>query len=137
MAESAHIEMHVEHRHWASDQALWRDSQAIWEKEIDAAFVALRQAQTALEEHRQALGEHTKAIKAEERAAADHEHALAEFERSGVRGSGEELLRMSKLHKQRAERHVRLRDVNERLKQHQHRVMAQVGLLLHALGSAV
>jgi hypothetical protein len=137
MAESAHIEMHVDHRHWSGERALWQETDAIWQKEIEAAFESLRQAQTALEEHRQALLEHAKAIRAEDKASAEHEHALSECELGTVRGGGEELIKMAKLHKQRAERHARMREVTERLKRHHHTVMAQAGLLLKALRAAV
>jgi folate-dependent tRNA-U54 methylase TrmFO/GidA len=136
MVQNIHIEMHNDHRHWLSDHAMWQDDLELWQKEIEQALAGLRDAEATLRVHSQGLQVHASEMEAEKKATTEHEHRLAEFER-GAFGSSEPLLRMSKSHEEMAAQHARRRSAHERLKRHQHIVMAEAALLSKALARSV
>jgi hypothetical protein len=128
MAEGTHVDMHKDHRQWASEMAMWREDVNLWEEECRKALAQLSPLEIALRQYAEALDDHRETTQAHEGRLKEHEHALAEFER-GKKVDELTLLRLAKTHREEAERHGRQRGIHERLKRHHYTMMAHWALL--------
>jgi hypothetical protein len=134
MSGNVHAAMHAEHKQWANEAALWRDDVGVWLEEIRSALADLGRLEAILRQHEKALKSHAAAVRLHEQGQKRHEHLLAEHERGGTE---EQLVALSKAHLQEAARQAEQRGAHERVKKHQHTVMARWALLLRALGEAM
>ena len=126
----SHAGLHTDHKHWSSQETLWEDEARIWLKEIDATLADSKKLETILSEHRKAMESHHEKLCALRQGRAAHEHALADYEQGG---QGETLIAMAAAHEQEAEQHDRLYRAHERVKRHQHTLLAYWRLLFKAL----
>ena len=126
----SHAEMHTDHQQWTIEEALWEDEARVWLKEMDTAQAELQKLGEVLGEQRASLEAHAEAIRSLRAKRASHESALADYERGG---RGERLIAMATKHEHEAEKHLHQRHAHERVKQHQHTLMAHWRLLFKAL----
>jgi chromosome segregation ATPase len=134
MATATHAEMHAEHRNWSTEHAMWRDEIQLWREELQKARSELSSLEAILRDHEQALDAHLETISEHEAAEHEHEQALAAYRSESA---DEKLVRMAPIHESEAKRHRQQRDAHERVKKHQHTLMARWSLLLKALREAM
>lgn len=132
MTNLPHTNMHNDHRLWESEISLWRDDLRSWQQELAKAQGQVKNLEKALEEHAHILRTHASTLRLEEQISDAHEHALADFEKGG---EGEELLEMSRQHREEAGRHAEHRAAHEHLKRLHHSILAHWNLLLKALSA--
>ncbi len=132
---SSHAAMHSDHRHWGCEIAAWRDDVGLWQHEIDKALSDLAGLERTLRGHAEALRGHAEQIRSHEEELREHEEALARYEHGGP--GEEKLIGMALYHNAEAALHDRQREAHERIKKHQHTVLARWSLLLRALGEAM
>jgi chromosome segregation ATPase len=132
---STHAAMHSDHRHWGCEIANWCDDVGVWRHEIEKALADLAGLERILRAHVGALRDHAEQIRSHEQDLTEHEEALARYEQGGP---GEErLIGLALHHNAEAAHHDRQREAHERIKKHQHTVLARWSLLLRALSEAM
>jgi hypothetical protein len=107
-----------------------RNDLDIWAGEIDRALAGLKGLERAMRDHLQELQSRRESISAEQQTLRAHERALAEFEAGG---SGADLVRLARPHREIAEQHARQQRAHESLKKRHHTAMAYWTMLVEAL----
>jgi hypothetical protein len=125
--------MHQDHQQWLSDNNMWRCDLAAWQQELRDGLAAIKEVMAALESHEAALQSHGAAVRLRELDMRTHEHALAEYERGQ---SGAELITLMHSHQKEADKHLQQAAAHERMKKHQHQVMARIHALKKGLAEA-
>ena len=130
MTVANHAEMHFEHKQLLNETALWQDEVSHWRQEFSEALAGLDRLKTALTSHAEALQNYAAELDRECTRLEEHERSLADYERGGT---GSDLIPLAQEHAQELARHIRRRDVQERIKKHHHMLLAQWHLLFSAL----
>jgi hypothetical protein len=125
-----HCEMHGEHRQWLSDAAMWGDDLDNWTRENDLALAGLEELERVLRDHGRELQRHRESITTEEQSLLGHGLALAKFEACR---EGDDLVRLARPHRERADGHAFQGRAHESLKKRHHMTMAYSALLIKAL----
>ena len=130
MSKSIHQKMHEEHVRWQNDLEAWQADIDQWKKALkksvdDVATIndALSDALTALENYADSVWEHAQRLKA-------HEGIVSQEARAGENATDKE---WAHSHEAESSQHARLTDVHQRIKHHQHAVVAEVQRLLDKL----
>jgi hypothetical protein len=134
MSKTVHQKMHEEHLHWDRDAQTWRSDVEQWKRELEDAVrdldtigEAMRDSLLALDNHADAVWDHVQRLKA-------HEPILDEEVKEGANRTDES---WAAAHEAESSRHARLSDAHERIKRHQHGMVAEVKHLLERMMEAV
>ncbi|MGD2075242.1 MAG: hypothetical protein PVI91_00855 [Gammaproteobacteria bacterium] len=134
MSKTVQQKMHEQHLQWDRDTQTWRSDIEQWKSELQAAVrdldtiaEAMRDSLLALENHGDTVWEHVQRLKA-------HELVVDEEAKEGANRTDRE---WATRHEAESSRHDRLSDAHERIKRHQHGMVAEVKRLLERMMEAV
>ncbi len=130
MSKTIQQKMHEQHRRWQSDGDAWRSDISEWNKQLRVALGDLREVEDMLRDALDALGVHADSVWEGEQRRHAHELALREEVKSGTEKKTDKA--WARIHREYATRHGRLADAHTRIKQYQHKVVAEVMRLLRA-----
>ncbi len=130
MSKTIQQKMHEQHRRWQSDGDTWRSDIDEWNKQLRVALGDLREVEDMLRDALDALAAHADSVWESEQRRHAHELALREEVKSGAEKKTDKA--WARIHREYATRHGRLADAHTRIKQYQHKVVAEVMRLLRA-----
>ena len=130
MSKTIQQKLHEQHRRWQSDSDTWRSDIDEWNKELRVALGDLREVEDMLRDSLDALAVHADSVWESEQRRHAHELALREEAKAGAEKKTDKA--WAKSHREHAARHVRMADAHARIKQYQHKVIAEVMRLLRA-----
>lgn len=127
MSKTIQQKMHEQHEQWRRDYETWLADIDQWRKELQVGLIDIGAVDEALRRSRAAIDDHANTIWENQQRLMGHELVLSEEARLGSSKTDKE---WKAAHKEQSSGHVRLIDVHERIKRHQHEVTAEVTRLL-------
>ena len=134
MSKTVHQKMHQQHVAWGKAVEAWQVDIGHWKtglrealRDLDVIREAMQDSLTALEHHADSVWEHQQRLRA-------HEAVLGAEARAASNQTDRD---WAATHEAESSRHERLGDAHERIKHHQHGVVAEVRRLLATLMQAV
>lgn len=122
--------MHREHQAWSTDHAQSEIDVRNWTEQLSRGISELESVQRELRSHERSLASHGNEILRHEAEVARHECSLAFSSKWSAECDCEEVVRQ---HVLLGEKHVREREVHERLKGHHYRIVAEIARLTAAV----
>lgn len=134
MSKTVHQKMHQQHVEWGKAVDAWQVDIQHWKtglqealRDLDAIREAMQDSLNALEHHGDSVWEHQQRLKAHEAVlCAEAKAASSQTDRD-----------WATTHDAESSRHERLGDAHQRIKRHQHGVVAEVKRLLAKMMEAV
>jgi len=127
MSKSIHEQAHEEHARWQSDLETWVADIDQWKNQLKAAIGDLGTIGDSMDDALSALESHADSIWQHQQRTRAHEGVVSQEAREG---SGETDPAWAATHAEESSLHGRLGDAHERIKHHQHAVVAEVKRLL-------
>lgn len=133
-SSSHDAKVHGEHRAWHGENSSMLDDVALWQAELMRGMGQLARCEAILRMHEAALREHKTALRRQEIAMAEHEAIVAEAQAAGA---GDLADAREELHARVQKSHGDHMAAHERIKKHQHRVLAEIARLAKVLEEAM
>ena len=134
MSKPVHQKMHQQHVEWSKATDTWQTDIDHWKTglqkalgDLDAIREAMQDSLTALQHHADSVWEHQQRLKAHEAVVCEEAKAASNQTDKGWAAT----------HDAESSRHERLGDAHERIKHHQHDVVAEVKRLLGKMMEAI
>jgi hypothetical protein len=134
MSDSVERRMHQEHLQWHADAESWRADVDIWKRELQDAVRDLDTIMSAVNDSLLALGNHGDAVWEHMQRLQAHEFVVDGELKRGSESTDQD---WAGIHEGESARHERLGQAHQRIRQHQHGMIAEVKHLLEKMMEAM
>jgi hypothetical protein len=134
MSKTVHQKMHQQHVEWDKAAETWQGDISHWKKGLEAALLDLDAIREAMQDSLIALGHHADSVWEHQQRLKAHEAVVCEEAKAA---SNQTDKAWAETHDAESSRHQRLGDAHERIKRHQHGVVAEVKRLLGKMMEAI
>ena len=134
MNKTVQEKMHQQHVEWSKAIEAWQVDIEHWKKDLRAALQELETIREAMQDSLTALDNHSDSVWEHQQRLKAHEAVVCEEAKSASNQTDKS---WAVTHDAESSRHERLDDAHQRIKHHQHGVVAEVKRLLGRMMEAI